>query len=150
MNGLIMKKLILVACFGAMMTGCVSNTIRPLNQTQVKNLDVVCIENNPLVTVPSFENDIREGFANHNIRTLTYKGTKPAQCKNHLTYIGLRSWDLGMYLSAIDLKLYDNKNELIAQVDWKQNGAALNKWRNSKGKVFDAVDLLLDKKAKAE
>ena len=47
-----------------------------------------------------------------------------------------------MYLSQIKLDLFEGDKQ-IAELNWKQGSGAINKWRSTEGKVFDAVDQLL-------
>lgn len=127
------------------LTGCASNPVKPLQQHELVTLKDVCVQTNEKVIVPAFESYIRDGFARHNIKAHFYKDSLPEMCDTKLTYTALRSWDMATYLSVIKLDLYSNSGELLAKIDWEQNPLALNKWRNSEGKVFDAIDQLLGK-----
>ncbi len=140
-----MKKLFVLGVLSVSLIGCVSNPAKPMNQADLVKLRTICIEHNVDVSIPSFEDYIVEGLARHGIKSQTYKGVMPAHCENKLTYVGLRSWDLANYVSVINLKVYDKSDDIVARVDWQQNPMAPNKWRNAKGKVFDAVDMLLGK-----
>lgn len=137
-----MRKIVLLGVGALMLGGCSSISVKPtsVSALQAKPL---CIEDNPKVTVPGFNDYLTDAFKRHQISTQFYdKNHLPDSCEYKLHYVAYRSWDLAMYLSQIKLDLFKG-DENVAEVDWKQGGGAINKWRSSEGKVFDAVDQLV-------
>ncbi|MDN5511167.1 Sbal_3080 family lipoprotein [Acinetobacter sp.] len=144
-----MKKLLLIGLVGVSLVGCGSMSVKPLSLSNLNQGQLICIEDNPKVTVPAFEEYLKEAFGRHNIKTRLFaNGTVPDTCEYKLNYVALRSWDMGIYLSKVKLELLNSKDEQVALVDWRQNDFALNKWRNDQGKVYDLVDQLIEKKKK--
>lgn len=137
-----MKKILLVGILGFGLIGCSSIAVKPTSVSTLQK-SPVCIEDNPKVIVPNFNDYLEDAFQRHQIKTRIYdKNQLPESCEYKLNYVAYRSWDLAMYLSQIKLDLFKGE-EQIAEVDWKQGSGAINKWRNSESKVFDAVDELL-------
>lgn len=139
-----MKKIVLLGLMFVLM-GCAGKPVKALDRTKLNTLREVCIERNSKVTIPSFEKDLERAFIDNGIKSRFFNEVKPVDCQNRLTYSAQRSWDMAVYISVIQLDLYDEKGEQIAKVDWEQNPLALNKWRGNSGKVQDAVKKLLGK-----
>lgn len=138
-----MKKIALLGLGVLVLSGCSSIAVKPVAVNALQQSNPLCIEDNPKVTVPEFNTYLRDGFKRHNIKTrLLDKGSSFDSCDYKLNYVAYRSWDLAMYLSQIKLELSQG-SEVVAEVDWKQGSGAINKWRSSEGKVFDAVDQLV-------
>ncbi len=137
-----MKKILFVSLIVGLF-GCVSAPPKKISQEYKQQLKTICIERNTKVTIPSFETDLTRAFAEKGIRSLYFDGAVPANCSNKLNYSALRSWDMGTYVSKINLDLYDLEGNILGQVDWEQNPFALNKWKDSGKKVKYAVDQLL-------
>ena len=144
-----MKKIFLLTVLG--LVGCGSMAVKPTSVSNLQQANQVCIEDNPKVTVPAFDEYLKEGFARHQIKTKIYdKGSVPDACELTLHYVAFRSWDMGTYLSVVKLELLDKNDDVVGLVDWRQNDFALNKWRSDKGKVYDLVDQLLNKAPKSQ
>lgn len=132
----------MLGVLGFGLVGCSSITVKPTSVSTLQQ-SPLCIEDNPKVTVPNFNDYLKDAFQRHQIKAEIYdKNRLPESCAYKLNYVAYRSWDLAMYLSQIKLDLFKG-DEQIAEVDWKQGSGAINKWRNSEGKVFDAVDQLV-------
>lgn len=148
-----MKKIILCSVMGLMMalSGCGSMSVKPVALTAINQGQVICIEDNPKVIVPAFDEYLKEAFNRHNIKVKFYDKDKVSEtCEYRLHYVALRSWDMGTYLSKVKLELFDKNESQVALVDWRQNDFALNKWRNDQGKVYDLVDKLIGQKKDKE
>ena len=146
-----MKNLLILCLLGfsLVLSGCGSMNIKSLPLTALNQEKIICIEDNPKVIVPAFDEYLKEAFNKHNIKTRFFeKGKVPETCEYRLNYLALRSWDMGTYLSKVKLELFNNKEEQVGLVDWRQNDFALNKWRSTESKVNDLVDQLLDKAPK--
>lgn len=140
-----MKRILMCLVVSIGLSGCGSINVKSLPLTTLNQGQLICIEDNPKVTVPAFDEYLKEAFQRHNIKTRHFDKDKvPETCELKLNYVALRSWDMGTYLSKVKLELLNNKDEQIALVDWRQNDMALNKWRSDQGKVYDLVDRLLE------
>lgn len=144
-----MKKILLIGALGFGVVGCSSIVVKPTSVSTLQQ-SPLCIEDNPKVTVPNFNDYLKDAFQRHQIKTQIYdKNDLPESCRYKLNYVAYRSWDISLYLSQIKLDLFEG-NEKIAEVDWKQGSGAINKWRNSESKVFDAVDQLVGEAKKSK
>ena len=138
-----MKKILIAGVLGLGLVGCSSVSVKTVPVGTIKQAPQLCIENNPKVTVPEFNTYLKDAFSRHEISTKLYdKGAVAAECRYKLNYVAYRSWGMAIYLSQIKLDLFEGDKQ-IAELNWKQGSGALNKWRSSEGKVFDAVDQLL-------
>ncbi|QQV08827.1 Sbal_3080 family lipoprotein [Acinetobacter johnsonii] len=138
-----MKKLLIAGVLGLGLVGCSSVSVKTIPVGTIKQAPQLCIEDNPKVTVPEFNTYLKDAFSRHEINTRLYdKGAVSAECRYKLNYVAYRSWDIAMYLSQIKLDLFEGDKQ-IAELNWKQGSGAINKWRSTEGKVFDAVDQLL-------
>lgn len=148
-----MKKLLVMGVLGLglALSGCGSMSVKPVALSAINQGQVICIEDNPKVIVPAFDEYLKEAFDRHGIKTKFYDKDKvPETCEYKLHYLALRSWDMGTYLSKVKLELLDKNESKVALVDWRQNDFALNKWRNDQGKVYDLVDQLVGQKKEKE
>ena len=138
-----MKKLLLAGVLGLGLVGCSSVSVKTIPVGTIKQAPQLCIEENPKVTVPEFNTYLKDAFSRHEINTRLYdNGAVSDECRYKLSYVAYRSWDIAIYLSQIKLDLFEGDKQ-IAELNWKQGSGAINKWRSTEGKVFDAVDQLL-------
>lgn len=138
-----MKNLVVLGFLGIGLVGCSSISVKPVSVNTLKQAPLLCIEDNPKVTVQDFNKYLAEAFLDHGIKTKLFdKGAISSDCTYKLNYVAYRSWDLAVYLSKVDLQMFEREN-LIAEVNWTQGSGAINKWRNTKGKVDDLVSELL-------
>jgi hypothetical protein len=135
-----MRYLMLLIAVGAI-TACTSVDVKPLDAS----LDVqhVCIQRNPKVTLDGFVPMLEEGFARHGIATRVIEQTQT--CEYVLTYTALRSWDITTYLSHAELHLLHNGRE-IANAEFHLNGKggfAFTKFKGTESKMNPIIDQLL-------
>lgn len=136
-------KNILLLLLVILVSSCTSVTVNQLDATY--NIKHVCIEENPKVIVSQFLGVIEDGFQNHSITTEVYVGERPSHCEFNLTYTALQSWDITLYLSHAEFRLFKN-NSRIAYAEYHlkgKGGFALNKWAGVKSKISPVIDGLL-------
>lgn len=144
-----MKKIVVTTLIGMGLTGCGSLAVKPVPNPISLQPNNVCIEDNPKVIVPMFNEHLVEAFSNHGLKSTVYKENSNLQnCQTKLRYTALRSWDMGIFLSTVHLELLNSQDVKIGTVDWVQNPWALNKWRADQKKLNFLIGELLGESKK--
>jgi hypothetical protein len=123
------------------LVGCTSVTVEPL-PAGVKE---VAIRDNPKVTVPDFVDVLRDGFHRHGIRTKLIAEQASAGDDYVVSYVALRSWDIGTYLSKAEIWV-SHKGDPAGHAEYhlrNKGGLALNKWAGVESKMAPVMDELL-------
>jgi hypothetical protein len=123
------------------LVGCTSVTVDPL-PAGVKE---VAIRDNPKVTVPEFVDVMRDGFHRHGIRTKIISEQAQAGDDYVVSYVALRSWDIGTYLSKAEIWV-SHKGDPAGHAEYhlrNKGGLALNKWAGVESKIAPVMDELL-------
>lgn len=109
-------------------------------------LSPLCIEENDAVWSKEFLPMLRDELAQRGIATTVYRGSRPADCRYHLTYTANWYWDVAVYLKYADLRIYDG-DALIGQAtyDARDASARMDKF----GRTFSKIDPLLDELLRA-
>jgi hypothetical protein len=137
-----MKVGLIIICIFTL-AGCTSIKVTPLDRSY--ELSHVCIENNEKVIVSDFVGVIEDSFKDHSISTELYSGETPVHCKYILKYTALQSWDMALYLSHAELRLFKG-NTRIAYAEYHlrgKGGFSLVKWASVESKMKPVVDKLL-------
>lgn len=145
-----MKKIIALALFALVMTGCTSVKVNKVSEEH--EIVKICIEENNKVTYSEFLEVVRDRLTYHSIDNLVYRDPEniPEGCEYTFWYTALRSWDLVTYLSHAELKVYKNK-ELIGDAEYHLNGGgglAMTKFASTENKMNPVIDELLNKPKK--
>lgn len=123
------------------LTGCaIEQTVRPVAKFDGKE---VCVVENP---------DVQEGFLkaykkallakSYTIRQLPATASK-LECAVTSTYDAHWHWDLAMYMSFAEIKVFNNGNlSGEAKYDATQGGGNLSKFIKAESKINELVDLL--------
>ena len=117
------------------LVGCTSVTVEPL-PAGVKE---VAIRDNPKVDV------LRDGFHRHGIRTKLIAEQAQAGDDYVVSYVALRSWDIGTYLSKAEIWV-SHKGDPAGHAEYhlrNKGGLALNKWAGVESKITPVMDELL-------
>lgn len=125
------------------LTGCTSVKVNRVDDTH--KISHVCIKNNPKVIVDEFLGVVQDGFSDHGITTKVYEGEMPASCEYHLTYTALQSWDVVLFLSHAELRLFKGDKK-IGDAEFHLNGKggfALTKWASVETKMVPVINKLL-------
>jgi len=126
-----------------MSVGCTATYVRWMEP--VTNLQSVCIQKNPEVSVPNFLNVVENGFARHGISTEVYSGKVPDSCEYILTYVAFRTFDVAPFLSHAEISL-KRAGKRIAYAEYHlkgKGGFSLVKWKSVKSKMDPVIDELL-------
>lgn len=141
-----MKKILVVSLIVFAMTGCTSISIKNQNGFKSKDLQQVCVIDNPQVTVPKFNESIVKAFEKHNVQARIYpSNSKPQLCQSIMRYTALRSWDVVTYVSYVKFTL-EKDGRILSEAEFRlkgKGGMALNKWRSTDTKVEELVDQLM-------
>lgn len=131
---------------GIAVTGCsISTRVKPVEQASIAK---VCIQENPKVMMDGFLPELRSQIAGYGIETRTYTGATPADCPYHLQYTANWQWDLAMYLTYAELKVFDH-TDLIGEAvyDARQGGANMNKFGTTAEKLRTLTEPLFNQRA---
>src|SRR5471030_1424953 len=123
------------------LSGCaIEQTVKPVEHFADKQ---VCVIDNPAV---------REGFVESYKRALAAKGYEARQlpatasiveCLITSTYTANWRWDLAMYMSCADIKVYNNGKPIgEALYDAQHAGGNMGKFINADHKITELVDQL--------
>lgn len=134
---------VLMAVGAALMAvGCsITQSIEPLDDVDV---GLVCILDNPDIHMAGFQPEMRELIEQRGIHTDVYAGSRPARCSHFLEYTANWQWDLAMYLSYADLRVYDAGGGLAGQAtyDARSGGGRMDKFGPTREKLAPLVDEL--------
>lgn len=123
------------------LTGCAINqTVRPVERFAGKQICIVV------------DTSVRAGFLDTYLGVLARKGyairqlppgSAVTECAITSTYMGRWSWDLALYLSFADIKVYNN-GQLTGQAtyDSTKGGANMGKFIKGETKIAELVDQL--------
>ena len=94
-----------LAAVAALMTGCsINNTVEPLPAVPVSK---ICILENPKVLMDGFQPEVVSQLQAMNYQTHLYTGERPSECSHHLEYTANWEWDMAMYLTYAEFRVYD-------------------------------------------
>lgn len=89
-----------------MLGGCaITTTVKPLTNAKVSPL---CIKKNPSVMMDGFLPELESQISSYGITTRSFVETLPMECVRSLEYTANWRWDMAMYLSYAELKIYEN------------------------------------------
>ncbi|WP_339729836.1 Sbal_3080 family lipoprotein [uncultured Pseudomonas sp.] len=95
---------------------------------------------------------VREGFTTaygdalrdkgFSVRTL-HMGASPSRCQLSSTYTGNWSWDLAMYMSYADIRVFERGRQVGKAVyDSRSGGSRLDKFISAESKIIELTDQL--------
>lgn len=120
-------KIVLSVLAVALFCGCAINkNISPIDAPKTEK---ICVEKNGKVLMDGFHTELILQLEELGIETETYLLERPDRCNVFMQYTANWTWDLAMYLSYLDIKVYDG-NKLIgkAEYDSRWGGARLDKF----------------------
>lgn len=94
-----------------MLSGCtISTNIKPV-PIKISNL---CIKNNPSVFMDGFLPELKSQIESKGITTRVMDDVMAKDCSYQLEYTANWRWDLAMYLTYAELKVYTNDNPRLS------------------------------------
>lgn len=130
------KTSMFIIAISVALVGCAINTtIKPVAMANEKISDL-CIKNNPDVFMAGFLPELESQIKSYGITTRIFDGPTPMDCKYRLEYTANWQWDLAMYLSYAQLKVY-NDSALIgeAEYDARYGGGRMDKFGPTANKL---------------
>lgn len=135
------KKLLAMVCASSMLVGCaIRQTVKPVDRVEGRQ---ICVIENPAV---------RAGFVEAYKRSLVTKGyavrhlpasASISDCPVTSTYLARWRWDLAMYMSYAEIKVYSGGRPAgEARYDSQGGGANMNKFIDADRKIDELVNQL--------
>lgn len=127
------------------LSGCsITTSVKPVGEGRVSDL---CIRKNSRVLMEGFLPELEAQVHTHGVKTRTFDGDLASDCTYHLDYSANWGWDLAMYLTYAEIKVYNQLNligEAIYDARW--GGGRLDKFGATSEKLKSLVDELFGKK----
>lgn len=141
-----MYKKLLISCSAMLISACsITQKVEPAEITTGSEL---CIIENP---------DVRKGFLEEYKAALSSKGVSyqvvsensvPASCEWTSTYIARWTWDLSLYMSYAEIKIFHNGSlDGEAKYDSTRGGANMSKFIDAEPKIRELVNELMQFKS---
>jgi hypothetical protein len=126
---------------GAGITGCsISQTVDPIEPAQVSQ---VCVLDNKDIFMDGFQPEVQRQIEAKNIPTKVYTGTRPAECSHYLEYTANWQWDMAMYLTYAEFRIYDTTGLAGSAIYNARNGGGrLDKFGPTAEKIRPLIDQL--------
>lgn len=135
-------KMMALACLVLMaLTGCsIKTLVKPVGNVKVSDL---CIKTNPRVLMEGFLPELEMQIRSHGIKARTFDSVMPSDCTHRLEYTANWNWDLAMYLTYAELRVYE-KADLIGEAvyDARWGGGRLDKFGTTASKLQPLIDEL--------
>lgn len=122
------------------LSGCsISQTIDPI-KTPISR---VCVHENPKVLMDEFQPELEKQIRGKGFQTKSYKDTQPNDCSHRLEYTANWAWDMAMYLTYADIRVFD-RNGLAGKAiyDARSGGGRLDKFGRTAEKIRPLIDEL--------
>jgi hypothetical protein len=122
--------------------GCtITASVDPVPARAISSL---CIVDNPKVWSKQFLPTLRDELARRGIRTTVHQGDVPPECIRRLEYEANWKWDIAVYMSYVDIRIYDEGLQVgRATYDARNAAAHLGKFGRGDEKLAELVDRLL-------
>lgn len=123
------------------LTGCsITQTVDPIKAT---NVSQVCVLDNPKVLMDDFQGELQRQIQAKGLATKQYSNARPADCSHYLEYTANWGWDMAMYLTYAEMRVYDHEG-LAGQAvyDARRGGGRLDKFGRTAEKIHPLIDQL--------
>ena len=128
----------------AMLSGCGSHQISVIPLSADLEINKICIENNPVVTIQEFLPVVQDAFILNGIPHEVFNGnTAPEDCSAVARYYALRSWDLKTYLRTAYVHIYINNNKVAGIDYYHPNNLNTDKYDSVKEKISPPMNEML-------
>jgi len=125
------------------LSACTSINVTPIGESL--SFSHICIEDNPKVMVNDFVDTISDLFHDHQITSEVYSGDIPSHCEYTMKYTALQSWDMSMFLSHAELRLFRGRHKIgnaIYHLNMR-GGWDFSKWNSTRKKMTPVINELL-------
>jgi hypothetical protein len=122
------------------LSGCsITQSIEPIKAP----ISQVCVLDNPKVLMDGFQPELQKQIEQKGYPTKVYTGARPGDCSHHLEYTANWQWDMAMYLTYTEMRVYDHLG-LAGQAvyDARRGGGRLDKFGRTAEKIKPLVDEL--------
>lgn len=143
-----MKKLLLILVV-AILSGCtISSNVVPVKEASIEK---IFVKENDEVFMKELDNEIVSQIKKLGFESDSYQGKRPIEAKHYLTYTANWAWDLAMYLTFFEAKLYED-DTLIgeASYDARSGSGNMGKFGQTSEKIKPLLRDLLEKVARPE
>jgi hypothetical protein len=107
-------------------------------------LSSLCIQENDQTWSKEFLPTLRDQLQRRGIASTVYHGTPPPSCRFRLTYDVNWGWDLAVYLTYANLRIYDGTKPIgEATYDARDGDARFDKFGHTEDKIAPLLDQLL-------
>lgn len=122
------------------LSGCsISQTIDPI-KTPVSR---VCVHENPKVLMDEFQPELVKQIQEKGFHTKSYKDQQPIDCSHRLEYTANWAWDMAMYLTYADIRVFDRSGLAGKAIyDARSGGGRLDKFGRTAEKMKPLIDEL--------
>jgi Short C-terminal domain len=127
--------------FAVTVSGCsINKTVDPIKPAQVSQ---VCVLDNKDILMDDYQPEIQRQIEAKHIPTKVYVGGRPADCSHYLEYTANWQWDMAMYLTYAEFRVYDAKGLTgSAFYDARMGGGRLDKFGHTAEKIRPLIDEL--------
>ena len=132
----------------ATLAGCsITQSVEPIASTKMSE---ICIQENSAVMMKEFRPELQRQIESKGIHTRVYTGVKPDVCEFDLRYTANWQWDLAMYLSYVELRVYDSDRLAgVATYDARRGGGRMDKFGTTTAKLEPLINELFGSVAPA-
>jgi hypothetical protein len=122
-------------------TGCsITQTVDPIKPAQVSQ---VCVLDNKDIFMDGFQPEVQRQIEAKLVPTKIYKGPRPAECSHFVEYTANWGWDMAMYLTYAEFRVYDARGLTgSAFYDARRGGGRLDKFGPTAEKIRPLIDQL--------
>jgi hypothetical protein len=123
------------------MAGCsITQTVDPIQPAQVSQ---VCVLDNKDIFMDGFQPEVLRQIEAKHIPTKLYTGARPAECSHYVEYTANWQWDMAMYLTYAQFRVYDGRGLAgSALYDARRGGGRLDKFGQTADKIRPLIDQL--------
>lgn len=129
------------------LTGCsITKSVEPIKAP----VSQVCVLDNPKVLMKEFQPELQRQIEEKGFPTKVYTGSRPDDCSHHLEYTANWYWDMAMYLTYAEMRVYDLRGLAGKAVyDARRGSGRLDKFGRTAEKIRPLVDELFGSATKA-
>jgi hypothetical protein len=92
-----------------------------------------------------FQPEVQRQIEAKHIPTKVYTGARPAECSHYVEYTANWQWDMAMYLTYAEFRVYDARGLAgSAFYDARRGGGRLDKFGQTADKIRPLIDQLFD------